>query len=63
MIEFFIALYFLPVLIAVVNHHPRLAGIAVLDLMLGWTLMGWVLALAWAMYQPHDEVWITIRNL
>ena len=29
-------------------RHPATAGIGVVCLFLGWTLIGWVVALAWA---------------
>lgn len=41
------ALYFLPTIIGL---HKRNAGaIFVLNLFLGWTLIGWVVALVWAL--------------
>lgn len=40
-------LYFLPTLMAL-GRHPSAGGILVLNLFLGWTLLGWVVALAWA---------------
>jgi hypothetical protein len=43
-----IGLYFLPLIIAATRHHHQTAAIAVLDLFLGWTFIGWVLALIWA---------------
>jgi Superinfection immunity protein len=44
-----IALYLLPVLLAWARHVPGLAAIAVINILLGWTLAGWVVALALAM--------------
>jgi hypothetical protein len=41
-------LYFLPTIVA--NSRKRQVGsIFVLNLFLGWTLLGWVVALVWAM--------------
>ena len=40
--------YMLPTLIALARHHPSLGGISVINILLGWTLLGWVAALAWA---------------
>jgi len=48
------ALYFLPLMIAGMKHHPRLAGIGVLNFFLGWTVAGWVVALIWAVSPPPD---------
>lgn len=43
-----LALYFLPTLVAQGDHHKNTAGIFVLNLFLGWTFIGWVVALVWA---------------
>lgn len=43
-----LALYFLPTIIAVKRMSVRLGGVFVLNLFLGWTFLGWVIALAWA---------------
>jgi hypothetical protein len=41
-------LYFLPALVAERRRHPNRTSIGVLNLLLGWTLIGWVAALVWA---------------
>ena len=41
------ALYFLPSLIAFSNSHRNKLPIFLLNLFLGWTLVGWVGALIW----------------
>lgn len=43
-----ILLYFLPVIIASRTDHPHTSGIGLLNTFLGWTLLGWVVALVWA---------------
>jgi len=48
---FVLALYFLPAIIAIARHHPNTLGIALLDLFLGWTLLGWLGALIWSLVQ------------
>ncbi len=45
-------LYFLPWIIAIARDHPRRASIAVADALLGWTIIGWLVALAWAVTTP-----------
>lgn len=42
------ALYFLPTVIAGARGHHQLGAIAVIDIFLGWTFLGWVVALAMA---------------
>lgn len=42
------ALYFLPFLIAALRIHPQAGAIFALNLLLGWTVIGWVGALVWS---------------
>lgn len=42
-------IYFLPTLIAVARGHRRMVAIALTNLVLGWTLAGWLCALVWAL--------------
>jgi len=44
-----IALYFVPAIIARSRHHQSGAAIAVLNLLLGWTVIGWIGALVWSL--------------
>ena len=41
-------IYFLPIFVAYLREHRNTASIAIVNLFLGWTLTGWVVALAWA---------------
>jgi hypothetical protein len=43
-----LALYLLPLLIGWARNAPDIGAIAVIDILLGWTLIGWVVALAMA---------------
>ena len=40
--------YFLPFIIALARKHVDSTAIFVLNLFLGWTFFGWVIALVWA---------------
>lgn len=42
-------LYLLPVLVAWLRRVPDLGSVAVVNVLLGWTLVGWVAALAMAL--------------
>lgn len=42
------ALYFIPTIVALMRDHRSKGGIIVLNILLGWTLIGWVVSLAWA---------------
>ena len=41
-------LYVLPSLVATFRDHPQKAPITVINLTLGWTLIGWAVSLAWS---------------
>jgi len=40
--------YLLPGLIGQSRHHHQRTAIWVLDVFLGWTILGWIVALVWA---------------
>ena len=42
------AIHFLPTIIAALRHSRHVVGIFLLNLFLGWTVVGWVVALIWA---------------
>lgn len=42
--------YFIPSTIAHARSHRNALAVAVLNLFLGWTLVGWVVALVWSLY-------------
>lgn len=48
-------LYFLPSMAARSRGHHNTAAIFVLNLFLGWTFIGWVVALVWAYTRPKSE--------
>ena len=56
-IAIFIAAYFIPNWVASVRHHHNANAIFFLNLLLGWTFIGWVVALVWALTEvkPKDE--------
>lgn len=43
-----VALYFLPYLNAWSNGHKDRTAILVVNLFLGWTFIGWIIALSWS---------------
>jgi hypothetical protein len=45
---FGIALYLLPTIVAVARGKRNILGIVLVNLLLGWTLIGWIIALVWA---------------
>lgn len=43
-----VVLYMLPTLIAFGREHPRRQDVALVNILLGWTLIGWVAVFLWA---------------
>ena len=48
MIASIFAVYFLPSLIAFAREHKNRLAIFLLNLLLGWTVLGWVSSLVWS---------------
>lgn len=44
-----VLLYFVPSIIAVIRHHHNKLPIIVLNILLGWTFLGWVASLVWSL--------------
>ena len=59
------ALYLLPVLIGWARRVPDLGAVAVINILLGWTLLGWAAALAMALRsaRPAPPAVHIVQNL
>ncbi len=44
-----LALYFLPTIIVIRRDHPSSDAIFFVNLLSGWTLVGWLVALVWSL--------------
>jgi len=52
-----VVIYMLPTLIAFGREHPRRQEITVINILLGWTLIGWIAVFLWALLvQTEDEL-------
>jgi hypothetical protein len=51
-----LALYFAPAWAAYCNHKTNTPAIFVLNLLLGWTFIGWVIAMVWAVTKDTERV-------
>jgi hypothetical protein len=49
------AIYFLPTIVAAIRGMPQTAPIVIINLFLGWTLVGWVVALAMAVAHKQTD--------
>jgi hypothetical protein len=52
-----VIVYFLPTLIAMLRDHPQKIQIFILDLLSGWSGVGWVLAVIWACRKFSRRRW------
>jgi hypothetical protein len=51
-----LVLYFAPTLAALGRSHRQALAIGLLNLFLGWTVVGWVAAIVWAVTNPPAPV-------
>ena len=52
-----VLLYMLPTLIAFGREHPHRQDLAVVNILLGWTLIGWIGVFLWAtLIHTEDEL-------
>ena len=42
------AAYFAPAIVALSRHVPNTGSVVIVDLLLGWTVIGWIVAMAMA---------------
>lgn len=56
------AAYCLPIIVAAYRRHRRRPAIAAVNLLLGWTVVGWLAALAWALRGSRRPVPAVLRR-
>ena len=44
----FIVCYFVPTIVALARGHRSALAIGVMNVLLGWTVLGWIFALIWS---------------
>lgn len=44
----FLAIYIIPTIVANIRKHSQKTQILILNIFLGWSFIGWVIALIWA---------------
>lgn len=50
-----LSVYFLPTIVAFNRHVPSPWSVAVINTLLGWTLIGWAVALAMSARDPRTQ--------
>ena len=48
-------LYFIPSFVATSRSHPNQVAIVVLNIVAGWSLLGWIVAVVWASTKIKSE--------
>lgn len=51
-----LGLYFAPAIVAACREHRSQGAVFALNLFLGWTFIGWVIALVWALTYQGERV-------
>ena len=49
-------IYFIPAIVAYSRKHHNATAILILNLFLGWTAIGWIIALVWAATAVRKDV-------
>lgn len=50
----FLGIYFFPTIVAGIRKSNSLTQVFVLNLFLGWTILGWIIALIWAVGKDRE---------
>lgn len=54
--------YFIPTIVAIGRKHASAGGIIVLNVLLGWSVIGWIVALAWAFSSPKTTTVVQVQQ-
>lgn len=55
-------LYFIPSVIGILRKHHNLIGLMALNILLGWTVIGWVGALIWSLLRSNKGQTIIVHG-
>ena len=58
----FIVLYFLPTIIALCRGHASLGAIIAVNVLFGWSLIGWFWALIWSLANKGGSQNVSVIN-
>jgi len=55
-------IYFVPLIIAILRKKSNVVAIGALNVLLGWSLIGWVVALVWALSKDQQAQQVVIHQ-
>lgn len=58
-----IVIYFLPTIVVLSRKKTNGAAIILLNFLLGWTFIGWIVAFIWAFITDHETNTIVVNNV
>lgn len=58
-----LVIYFIPTYLAFKRKHPSKIFILILNLFLGWTFLGYIIALIWALYPQNRRNTVNSENM
>ena len=58
----FLIPYFIPTIIALIRKKSNTTAIFLLNFFLGWTFVGWIVSLIWAVTKDKEQQTIVINN-
>ncbi len=54
-IVFLFILYFVPTMVAISRKHKQQNPISIINFLLGWTIIGWIICLAWSVSDNKEK--------
>jgi hypothetical protein len=60
---FLVCLYFVPFMVAAARDHDSYIAILLVNALVGWTGLGWVACMAWAILSPTAHPAPAIRRV
>ena len=55
LIIFPLAVYLIPTIIALIRRQSNMVAIILIDILAGWTLVGWIIALVLSVTTPREK--------
>jgi Superinfection immunity protein len=57
-----LSVYFIPTIVAAARHHHNAIPIILVNVLLGWSCIGWIVALVWSFTSPAPVAQQVVYN-